>query len=49
MAALPNPDLNLRTDEVFIAQFLLDSIRDGVKMIANGLLIQGVGDGEHVF
>ena len=33
----------------FFSQLLLDPIRDDVKMIANGLLIQGVGDGEYVF
>ncbi|RDJ92965.1 hypothetical protein B4Q13_25170, partial [Lacticaseibacillus rhamnosus] len=30
------------------APSLLDSIGNGVKMTANGLLIQGVGDGQHV-
>jgi hypothetical protein len=33
----------------FFAQSLLDSVRNGVEMTAHGFLIQGVGDGQHVF
>jgi hypothetical protein len=33
----------------FFAQSLLNSVRNGVEMTAHGFLIQGVGDGQHVF